>query len=568
MILWKTEPTRQYLIPTLLSQNSEGENWSSATDPELFEEMAKSAKTNHFRVYGLPHTIPGLFAGLIVNLRKRIPGDMTCWKNTLIVRSNDAEARLSLEPTLKSLNVSRGIHLYVKSRSMESCSSLVSIIHWEIASLLAFSYECKLWESVQAHSWIHFKGLWIKRVEVLSVFNESEEDNWEFCGVSGTLQNLLPEMYALPQPSTANITSYTQEITQEKFIQKTAYGKVYKAVWSDTGENVFVKKLNINETKKWVSRTRSSFLVDKFYSEVKFLSQLQHRNIVKFLSYYSFPPLLVEEYLPGGPLSSLLTDPKKKKKMSWPLLIRIAHDLALAIQYLHNQSPQIVHGNIDTSNILIVDLDVNADQVVKLTEVSLIGDNSWWVDTSAYVSIIREFVEVFVEALESGHSTSTIDYAQTLLEITESESEDSVFSPQNGNVSQKQFLQGALGAELVYDTVSNLNFREGFTKDTTAHTISEDIVPQIRSHMPSGVVIPKIFQRILQFTGRKKLPDFDQICSLFTTYLNPEKTTELIKMKMGNFAQQLSNPLEDSPPRRRRRTVTDEFVDIESESDD
>lgn len=39
--------------------------------------------------------------------------------------------------------------------------------------------------------------------------------------------------------------------------------------------------------------------------------------------------------------------------MSWPLLIRIAHDLALAIQYLHNQTPQLVHGNIEKANILV-----------------------------------------------------------------------------------------------------------------------------------------------------------------------------------------------------------------------
>lgn len=83
-----------------------------------------------------------------------------------------------------------------------------------------------------------------------------------------------------------------------------------------------------------------------------------------------------------------------------------------------------------------------------------------------------------------------------------------------------------------------------------------DFVPHLKSNLTQSrrVFVPKIFQRILQFTGQKKLPDFDQICSLFTTYLNPEKTTELIKMKMGNIAKQLTNTAtEDSPPRRRRK---------------
>lgn len=271
MILWKEYPQKQYLIPTLLSPNPPDENWSSATDPELFEDMAKSAKTNHFRVYGLPYTIPGLFAALIVNLKKRLTGEMTCWKNTLIARSKTSEARLSLEPTLKSLNIGRGIHLYVKAKSMESCIEIVSLIHWEVASLLSFSYECKLWESVQQNSWVYYKGLWIKRAEILCVFNESEENNWEFCGVSGTLQNLLPEMYSLPNPAAHSFDTYQSEITDESFIQKTSYGEVHKGIWADTKEQVFVKKLNINQNSPWVSRTRSSFLIDKFYNEVKFL---------------------------------------------------------------------------------------------------------------------------------------------------------------------------------------------------------------------------------------------------------------------------------------------------------
>merc|ERR1712137_14528 len=267
------------------------------------------------------------------------------------------------------------------------------------------------------------------------------------------------------------------------------------------------------------------------------------------------------EYLTGGPLSSLLSDPEKRAKMSWPLLIRIAHDLALAIQYLHNQTPQLIHGKIDMGNILIVDLDVNADQVVKLTEISLMGDNCWWVDTAAYVSIIRELVDSFVAIIEDGSkSKSAVVYAHSLLDKTESESEDS-YTPrvETHNVTQKDLIKGAIGAEVVYDAVSSVNFMKEFN----ASELSSDLLPHVRSQLPPHAVIPKIFQRILQFTGQKKLPDFDQICSLFTTYLDAEKTTELIKIQMGNFAQQMTSAtVDDSPPPRRRRTAGDVYEDI------
>jgi len=545
MILWKSDlkSGRQYLIPTLLSPNADGAaSTKTYDDSDEYEELAKNSKVNHYRVYGLPYTIPGLFAGLIVNLKKRIEGDMTCWKNTLIINTKKSEARLSLEPTLKELNISLGLHLFVKANSQKSSIEIVSIIHWEISSLLALSYECKLWESVQKNIWVHYKGMWIKREEALQVFNESTQNDWAFCGVKGTLHSLLPEMYSLPFPKESSYEEFSNDIQDEEYIQETYYGKAYRAVWKDTNEKVFIKKIDINENCSKISRAQTSYVMDCFFSEVKVLNHLQHRNIAKFLSYYSYPPVLVSEYLPGGTLADLINDKSNRSKLSWPILIRIAHDVALAVQYLHSQTPQLVHGDLRTDNIMIVELDVNSPQVAKLSEISLRENHAFWVDTSAYVGIIRELVEIFVEELEKGNSQSAVDYAKSLLDCaTESESDDgdSVFINPKKLRSRQQVIQGAIGAELVYDTVSTMDFFE--TEKP------RDIVPNLRSHMPPRVVIPKIFQRILQFTGNQKLPDFDQICSMFTRLLHPKKTAELIQLKVDSVSRQMR--AEDSPPR-------------------
>jgi len=575
MILWKYEESiqkeqlREYLIPSLLTREKEltssqdglGPAWPS----DFAEEIMSTTKIVHFRIYGVPYAVPGLFTGLIVKMRKRVQGEMRCWKNTMVILSNDFEARLSLESCLKSLNIRQGIHVYAKATDQDSCNRIVSIIHWELCALLAFSYQSKLLENVLENTWVFYQGLWIKREEILAVFNESEEDQWEFSGVTGTLQSLLPEMYCLPENPNS---TFSTEVTDLEFLRKEPNGSVFKGTWVETGETVLVMKVGINHESKWVSRSQTSFIVDTFYSEVMFLNQLQHRNIAKFLTYYHSPPVLVEEYFENGTLGSLFTDPEKRSRMSWPLLIRIAHDLALAMQYLHNQTPPLTHGNLSLNSIVLVELNVNADQVIKLTNVSLKGDEPLWCDTAAYVALIQELVDVFVVSVERGESKSIADYAEYLLE-QKSDGEDLNFSLDAEELSQKHLLRGALGAELLYETVSDAKFLQEYSEDDP----DDLLLPHLRSHITgtSRVVIPKIFQRIIQISGRKKLPDFDQICSMFTTYLDPEKTSQLITMKFDSLNAQGNDPVviveetvvDDSPPMSRRKSSS-QFERIDS----
>merc|ERR1712130_974377 len=569
MILWKYEEgvqkqqLREYLVPSLLTREKELTSSQEAVGPastDFAEQMMSTSKIVHFRIYGVPYAVPGLFTGLIVKMRKRVQGEMRCWKNTMVILSNEYEARLSLESCLKSLNITQGIHVYAKATDQDSCNRIISIIHWEMCALLAFSYQSKLLENVLENTWVFYQGLWIKREEILVVFNESEEDQWEFSGVTGTLQSLLPEMYCSPDNAAS---TFTTEITDLEFLRNDANGTVYKGNWIESQEPVNVLKVGINHTSKWVSRPQTSFIVDFFFSEVMFLNQLQHRNIARFLTYYNSPPVLVEEHFENGTLSSLFTVPEKKSRMSWPLLIRIAQDLALAIQYLHNQTPPLTHGNLSLDSIVLVDLNVNADQVIKLTNISLRGDDPLWRDTAAYVALIQEMVDVFIVSVEQGESKSIAHYAEHLLE-QKSDGEDLNFmlDPEELASSQKHLLRGTLGAELLYETVSDAKFLREYSEDDP----DDLLLPHLRDHITGSerVVVPKIFQRIIQISGRKKLPDFDHICSMFTTYLDPEKTSQLLSLKVdsihtGEKAPELRDSAEvetivdDSPPVPRKK---------------
>ncbi|KAL4651142.1 hypothetical protein ACB092_01G139000 [Castanea dentata] len=107
-----------------------------------------------------------------------------------------------------------------------------------------------------------------------------------------------------------------------------------------------------------------------FKQERDILLRLRHQHIVKLLGYCDDGEqgAMVFEYVPNGSLQEKLhgggcggiaeEDAKSKRKslpvLSWRSRMTIAFQLAQAIEYLHEKcSPQIVHGDIKASNILL-----------------------------------------------------------------------------------------------------------------------------------------------------------------------------------------------------------------------
>jgi serine/threonine protein kinase len=80
----------------------------------------------------------------------------------------------------------------------------------------------------------------------------------------------------------------TDEFSQMNKLGQGGYGSVYKGVLSD-GREVAVKRLFFN-TRQWA---------EQFFNEVKLVSQVQHKNLVKLLGCSVDGPesLLVYEYL-------------------------------------------------------------------------------------------------------------------------------------------------------------------------------------------------------------------------------------------------------------------------------
>ncbi|XP_027341730.1 probable receptor-like protein kinase At1g80640 isoform X2 [Abrus precatorius] len=100
----------------------------------------------------------------------------------------------------------------------------------------------------------------------------------------------------------------------------------------------------------------------EFENEVSWLSKMRHQNIIKLLGYciHGESRFLVYELMENGSLETQLHGPNRGSSLTWHLRLRIAIDVARALEYLHEHSnPPVVHRDLKSSNVLL-DSDFNA----------------------------------------------------------------------------------------------------------------------------------------------------------------------------------------------------------------
>lgn len=126
---------------------------------------------------------------------------------------------------------------------------------------------------------------------------------------------------------------------------KGTFGTAYKAVL-EFGTVVAVKRL------------RDVTISEKEFKEkIEAVGAMDHENLVPLRAYYYSreEKLLVYDYMPMGSLSALLHGNKGagRTPLNWEVRSGIALGAARGIEYLHSQGPDVSHGNIKSSNILL-----------------------------------------------------------------------------------------------------------------------------------------------------------------------------------------------------------------------
>ncbi|XWS30583.1 hypothetical protein CRYUN_Cryun24cG0131400 [Craigia yunnanensis] len=135
----------------------------------------------------------------------------------------------------------------------------------------------------------------------------------------------------------------TKNFSDRNLIENGKFGEVYKGLLQD-GMLVAIKK-------------RAGAPSQEFIDEARYLSSIQHRNLVKLLGYCqeSNQQFLIYEYIPNGSVSIHLygTGQVSPQKIEFKHRLSIALGAAKGLAHLHSLSPRLVHKDFKTENVLV-----------------------------------------------------------------------------------------------------------------------------------------------------------------------------------------------------------------------
>ncbi|XLT25263.1 hypothetical protein HN873_056555 [Arachis hypogaea] len=194
-----------------------------------------------------------------------------------------------------------------------------------------------------------------------------------------------------------DIIDATQDFDIRYCIGTGAYGSVYRAQLP-SGKVVALKKLHQLESQN------PSF--DKsFRNEVKMLTQIIHRNIVKFHGFclHNRCMFLIYEYMERGNLFYALRIDDEAEELSWSQRVNIVSGTTNALSYMHHDcSPAIVHKDLhvvvsDFGTARLIDPD-SSNQTLQ------VGTYEYLAPELAYMLTLTEKCDVYsfgVVALET-----------------------------------------------------------------------------------------------------------------------------------------------------------------------
>ncbi|KAD1196175.1 hypothetical protein E3N88_43161 [Mikania micrantha] len=179
----------------------------------------------------------------------------------------------------------------------------------------------------------------------------------------------LAEFY---KPSFLEIMKATQDFNQSLKIGEGKRGSVYKGILCHF--RVAIKMLP----------SLGSQGDTEFEHEAEILSRVRHPNIVTLIGVCPETRSLIYEYLENGNLEDQIAS------FQWYNRIRICAEICSALVFLHGSKPQIIHGNLKLTNILL-----DSNQISKLSD---LGINRLIPNISESDPVTTEFEKISVSS--------------------------------------------------------------------------------------------------------------------------------------------------------------------------
>lgn len=228
----------------------------------------------------------------------------------------------------------------------------------------------------------------------------------------------VKELRQHPEYSNVDIFTFeemklaTKHFRPDLILGEGGFGVVYRGVIDESVRpgykttEVAIKQLNPN-----------GFQGDReWLTEVSYLGQLSHPNLVKLIGYCCEDEhrLLVYEYMASACLEKHLFR-RMSNTLTWLRRIKIALDAAKGLAFLHGLERQIIYRDFKTSNILL-DANFNA----KLSDFGLAKEGPMGDQTHVSTRVMGTYGYAAPEYVMTGHLTARSDvygFGVVLLEM-------------------------------------------------------------------------------------------------------------------------------------------------------
>ncbi|CAA2977858.1 Protein kinase 2B, chloroplastic [Olea europaea subsp. europaea] len=225
----------------------------------------------------------------------------------------------------------------------------------------------------------------------------------------------MPVYNNLKSFTVTDLKNATKNFCTDSLIGEGGFGYVFKGWINEdtlspckpgTGTVVAIKKLKMDSFqghREWLT-------------EVNFLGQLHHENLVKLIGYCteSMNRLLVYEFMAKGCLDNHLFK-RGVQPMTWATRMHVAADIARGLSFLHSLDANVIYRDLKASNVLI-DSKFNA----KLADFGLARSGPSGDGTHVSTRVVGTMGYAAPEYVATGHLTPKSDvysFGVVLLEL-------------------------------------------------------------------------------------------------------------------------------------------------------